>query len=147
MGYTIKYDIAVDSPLLASQTITLHARTDLNGSDLISLAAAELNIANDIIISMHYEHKGKAQLIRSEDLRSQSPYRKARKIQRHLNMRLTTSADAEGFYTIHPPGQFVCPQENSPLSPVQIALDNDIGKIAKNYDTPAMSAREPWPVL
>jgi len=116
------------------------------------MAADELNIANAIIISMHYEDKRKKRLSRSKNLESQSPFCKDKSTCRQLNMRLTISADAEGYYTINPPGQFVCPgyisPKKSPMSLVQIRLENDIDDIVRGYDgnhraaVPAISVEE-----
>ena len=102
---------------------------------------------------MHYDDKQvKKQLSRNGILGKQSPYSAGDP--RTLNMTLTTSADAEGFWTINPPDQFVYPgyvsPETSPGSPVQMRLDKDIDDIAKAYSydgnqraaVPAMSVSE-----
>jgi len=103
----------------------VNADSDCTGNDLILMAASKLNIADLIIMSIHYEPTHQM-LDASKTLGSQMP--SSTNEEEPVNMALTTSADAEGFWTIDPPDHFfnalyVSPT-NSPRSPV--GLDKHI---------------------
>jgi len=140
----MRYSVIVDTPLLAWQSLELDAPLHCTGNDFISMAASKLNIANEIIITIRYELTNKM-LSRSKALGNQLPAGNVEGAP--VQMRLTLSADAEGFWTISPPEQFVRHGYVSPQNSPRMDLDSDIDAITKDYDdqrirVPAMSESE-----
>ena len=157
LGLQMRYSILVESPLFSWQSLDLSADSRCTGNDLISMAASELNIANQIIISIHYQttnHK----LDASEILESQLP--SGTKEGEPVYMRLTTSADAEGFWTIDPPDNFapmfVRTPTNSPrgldqnmtksdsIVPTQKINDPNVKIALFSYQDVSLKSLTPW---